>query len=152
MEVINLDLEKNDHKTLNVSSDSMPSSGNLNVVRNDSDIGLDLLMNKKKRLSHDMASVSSNHSKVISDTDSDTSSDDNFNLNNQESNFNSNLNSLNANNTDTEESVHNDNNNEIRNIQTMSPSINQNSNTMDNNYQSFKEEVQKINQKIQEYL
>ena len=48
MEVINLDLEKNDHKTLNVSSDSMPSSGNLNIVRNDSDIGLDLLMNKNK--------------------------------------------------------------------------------------------------------
>ncbi len=110
---------------------------NLNVVSEVPEVGLDLLMNKKKRLSHDMASVSSNHSKVISDTDSDTSSDDNFNLNNQESNFNSNLNSLNANNTDTEESVHNDNNNEIRNIQTMSPSINQNSNTMDNNYQSM---------------
>ena len=49
MEVINLDLEKNDHKTLNMSADSTPGSGNLNVVRNnESDIGLDLLMNKSK--------------------------------------------------------------------------------------------------------
>lgn len=48
MEVINLDLEKNDHKTLNMSADSAPGKGNLNVVRNDSDIGLDLLMNKSK--------------------------------------------------------------------------------------------------------
>ena len=48
MEVINLDLEKNDHKTLNVSSNSSPGYGNLNVVRDTSDIGIDLLMNKNK--------------------------------------------------------------------------------------------------------
>ena len=49
MEEINLDLEKNDHRSLNVSSDTTPGSGNLNVVRNnDADIGLDLLMNKNK--------------------------------------------------------------------------------------------------------
>jgi uncharacterized membrane protein YgcG len=49
MEVINLDLEKNDHRSLNVSSNTTPGSGNLNVVRNnEADIGLDLLMNKNK--------------------------------------------------------------------------------------------------------
>ena len=49
MEVINLDLEKNDHKTLNMSTDSSPGSGNLNVVRNNESFRyLDLLMNKSK--------------------------------------------------------------------------------------------------------
>ncbi len=60
---------------------------NLNVVGEVPDIGLDLIMNKKKRGSHDALSMSSNNSNVISDSDSDNSSNGNFNLNNQSNTF-----------------------------------------------------------------
>jgi hypothetical protein len=60
---------------------------NLNVVGEVPDIGLDLIMNKKKRGSHDALSMSSNNSNVISDSDSDNSSNGNFNLNNQSKTF-----------------------------------------------------------------
>ncbi len=60
---------------------------NLNVVNEVPDVGLDLIMNKKKRGSHDVLSMSSNNSKVISDTDSDDSSNNNFNLNNQNNSY-----------------------------------------------------------------
>lgn len=60
---------------------------NLNVVGEVPDIGLDLIMNKKKKGSHDALSMSSNNSNVISDSDSDDSSNGNFNLNNQSNTF-----------------------------------------------------------------
>ena len=60
---------------------------NLNVVSEVPDIGLDLIMNKKKRGSQDALSMSSNNSNVISDSDSDDSSNGNFNLNNQSNTF-----------------------------------------------------------------
>jgi len=60
---------------------------NLNVVNEVPDIGLDLIMNKKKKGSHDALSMSSNNSNVISDSDSDDSSNGNFNLNNQSNTF-----------------------------------------------------------------
>ena len=60
---------------------------NLNVVNEVPDIGLDLIMNKKKRGSQDALSMSSNNSNVISDSDSDDSSNGNFNLNNQSNTF-----------------------------------------------------------------
>ena len=49
MEEINLELEKNNHKTFNFNN-SAPSTGDLNVIREkkDVDIGLDLLINKSK--------------------------------------------------------------------------------------------------------
>ena len=49
MEEINLELEKNSHKTVNFNNSS-PSTGELNVIREkkDVDIGLDLLINKSK--------------------------------------------------------------------------------------------------------
>ena len=70
---------------MNDFSNSFSSSlrPNLNVVNEVPDVGLDLIMNKKKRGSNDILSVSSNNSKVINDTDSDDSSNNNFNLNNQ---------------------------------------------------------------------
>ena len=49
MEEINLDFEKNSHKTVNFNNSS-PATGELNVIREkkDVDIGLDLLINKSK--------------------------------------------------------------------------------------------------------
>ncbi len=49
MEEINLELEKDSHKTFNFNNSS-PSTGELNVIREkkDVDIGLDLLINKSK--------------------------------------------------------------------------------------------------------
>jgi len=49
MEEINLELEKDSHKSFNFSNSS-PSTGNLNVIREkkDVDIGLDLLINRSK--------------------------------------------------------------------------------------------------------
>jgi hypothetical protein len=74
---------------MNDFSNSFSSSlrPNLNVVNDVPDIGLDLIMNKKKRGSNDILSVSSNNSKVLSDSDSDDSSNNNFNLNNQNNSY-----------------------------------------------------------------
>lgn len=69
---------------------------NLNVVNEVPDIGLDLIINKKKRGSNDVLSVSSNNSKVLSDTDSDESSNNNFNLNNQSNQSNYRINQSNS--------------------------------------------------------
>ena len=77
-------------------------SGNLkpqlNVVNDVPDIGLDLIMNRKKKTSRDMLSVSSNNSRVISDSDSEESSNNHFNLNNQSNNEIKKSNLWNANN------------------------------------------------------
>jgi hypothetical protein len=50
MEEINLDFEKNSHKTVNFNNNSTPNPGGVNVIREkrDVDIGLDLLINKSK--------------------------------------------------------------------------------------------------------
>ena len=70
---------------MNMNSSIRP---NLNVVNDVPDVGLELLMNKKKRVSRDALSMSSsNNSKIISDTDSNDSSNNDFNLNIQNNNF-----------------------------------------------------------------
>ena len=49
MEEINLDFEKDSHKTVNFNNAS-PTPGDVNIIRDkkDVDIGLDLLINKSK--------------------------------------------------------------------------------------------------------
>jgi hypothetical protein len=50
MEEINLDFEKDSHKSFNFNNNSSPNPGGVNVIREkkDVDIGLDLLINKSK--------------------------------------------------------------------------------------------------------
>ena len=94
MEVINLDLEKNDHRSLNMSSSATPGSGNLNVVRNnEADIGLDLLMNKNKITGDGTTSPKPVEEFRPSDPVQDTKSIT-LNLGNSNSNSNSNSSSF----------------------------------------------------------
>jgi|TARA_B110000211_G_C14066883_1_gene548070 hypothetical protein len=83
----------------NFANDMRP---NLNVVNEVPEIGLDLIMNKKKKASHEVLSMSSNNSNIISDTDSDGSTNENFNFNNNNAPKKNQENSWNVNEDDSE--------------------------------------------------
>ena len=100
--------------------------------------GIDLLVNKRKKNANDILSMSSGHSKVISDSDTSTDGDFNQNTNfNQQTNNNNNSNNLNSNNNWNDDDTSSD---DVQN--NTANNMNRQDNVNSNNDEIYKEESQ----------
>jgi hypothetical protein len=127
----------------------------LNVVSEVPNDGLELLLNRRKKGSNDILSMSSGHSNIIS---SESDSDDGFNLNNNDLNINKNWNNEDSDSSDNQnnDNMNNDKNYNMNNVNNERNNVNNERNKVNVEQTSFFQEkrptVEEINNIKQDLL